>query len=430
MEHIKNSLVAPTDLPSHVKSEFELMAAYLADVYHNTFVRDAQDKLSRKAYTTLTEAYRYVISRYPNSFKDDDLAVKIFRDYYNYKQHHVSVSKFDDSIFEIVKSCIPEEYFEYMDAHQKLGCLCDIWSKTTHELTSLIYQHYLSTILDTKDPSILSSNIRQLQDEIVNLLSLRREDLLDKFHQASKGGKRGGKIEESSHKDRSRKHIDKLMKERKELSEKIEKLAKVATRYKEDRDSIYRDLSREKKENAELQVKLSTIIVLLKTYIRKAGEDPDHVLAKLKKHSSHKDRDRSRSRSRSRERSKERDRKRDKDKERVREKERDKERGREKEKEKEKEKDKEYLDYNNPANFVRDAEEKLRKGTTSGAEDDSESEKGSESDDDNVMGDTTLEQDIIRIKKMQEPSAPPEDIVAKTNLESQTQDDRPPLDFY
>lgn len=278
MTTIYNKVIGSVgDIPRDDRDEFEYFATYLVTQYYGTLFKKAEDYLRSHKAKTLTECYRLAITNFSMSMQDEKNISAILRNFHEWYIDTTSRTlSYEECITAVVSACIPNDFYKKMNIQQKVIILRDLWITVVKNMTDFIYRHYISFIIDSRDDkSASATTISSMQDEIVNLLALKRDEYYDKFHSAIHGG--GVSNEKISMRavKKMKDIITKLAHEKAELTVRISSLEKIVYKMKEENDSLNEKCSHFEKENDGLKVELSTIRAELRVYRKRNGEPED-----------------------------------------------------------------------------------------------------------------------------------------------------------
>ena len=277
---IRNKAVCDfTEIPVDVREEFEYVAAYLVDTYYNKLVTTAEEYLAAKMKPTLTECYRLAITNFLVAFRDATNAHRILGQFHEY---YSNVSgkplNYEECVFKIVLSSIPEEFYVAMDRQQKTTILIQIWVSAIQSMTDLIYRDYITLILDNRDQqSYAQTATQQMQDEMINILAISRESLYGQFYTHTHVPVANQQM--TAHMSSKMKvSIQKLVEEKTELRSKMQSLEKVVYKIHTDNGELQEKVETLQNENAELLVRIKTMDIMIRGYRRSIGEDENAPL--------------------------------------------------------------------------------------------------------------------------------------------------------
>lgn len=263
-------VVDMTDLPKETRAIFEYLGAYFVDTYYNRLMATAKEYLAKGSRTTLTECYRLAITNFLVAFRDFQNAYKILNDYYEYYTKYTTLQiTYEECVFLIVKECIPDEFFKRMSRQQKTTFLMRIWTAAIQTITDLIYKRYMSMILDDRSEDMKTFCVKQLQDEMINILATIREGLYGEFFQNTHQSADASRISHSAA-GRMKDTVQKLSKEKISLQSKITKMEEII--YKQ-----HKQLKKIGGAYSALVTQAKTMQVTLRNYEKAMGVKPQPV---------------------------------------------------------------------------------------------------------------------------------------------------------
>ncbi len=257
------------DLPSETYRVFDILSTYLANTYYNGLVNTAKEYHAKGSRQTLTECYRLAITNYLVAFKSSENANKILQDYYNYYSRCGDNLSFEECSLLIVKVCIPDEIFKHMGSQVRVTALMKIWVDTIQNITDLIYRYYISRILDDRSQIIRDECIKNLRDEIVNILALGRDEIIADIYSSSRKHK-GEKISKTAS-QRMKDTIHKLSAEKEQMQAEAEQMKQIIRKQ-------YKQMKRIKEAYGNLEAQYKTIAAVLRQRERSMGITPTENL--------------------------------------------------------------------------------------------------------------------------------------------------------
>jgi hypothetical protein len=160
---------------------FEIIGSYFVDVIYNHHYLLAKDLVRRQQANNLTDAYRATIINYMNGSSRDELFKIIVQKLHEFYQKNSGFSSVLLSEFQnkVLLQFIPPEYYQDFTDHHKDIVLKEIVVRTVNEFGEVILAPtMLRKIIDSRTDR---DNVVQLQDRIVDIFILQREDYYAKF---------------------------------------------------------------------------------------------------------------------------------------------------------------------------------------------------------------------------------------------------------
>jgi hypothetical protein len=161
---------------------FDTIGSFFIDVFYNDLYLRAREKTREGSANSITDAYRNNVINYMQGIKKrPDLYMNVVKKLHDYYQQ---VSGFGAIIFadfenKIISQFIPAEYFNDFTNKNKDKTLNEIITSTVSDLGTFILQpEILNRIIDNH---LDSSNVSLLQDQIVEIFILQRENYYAKF---------------------------------------------------------------------------------------------------------------------------------------------------------------------------------------------------------------------------------------------------------
>ncbi len=284
MASIKNPAVFDfTEIPADIREEFEYVSAYLVDTYYNKLYVTAQEYLGAKRKPTLSECYRMAITNFLVMFRDAQNANAILGQFHEY---YSSISSkplgYEECIYRIVQACIPEQFYMPMNRQQKTSFLMQIWVAAIQHMTNIIYKEYIPMILDSRDKASHASTTQQLQDEMVNILAIIREDFFSQFYTHTHVSK-GNQNITAQMSAKMKSTIQKLVQEKTELKLRVQHLEKLVYKLHGEVEEAKETEATIRAECEDMRVQTKTMEIAIRGYRRAVGEDENAPLPGLKK---------------------------------------------------------------------------------------------------------------------------------------------------
>ncbi len=174
---------------------FDTMGSYFVDVIYNNHYRIAKDLVRRGAASNITDAYRGTIINYMNGSGRDELFKIIVHKLHEFYQqnsgfHSILLSEFQN---KVLSQFIPPEYYsDFADRH-KDKTLKEIVVKSVNELGEIVLEpQVLRRIIDNH---LDRSNVNLLQDKIVDIFILQREEYYARFAREISKKNTGGLVD-------------------------------------------------------------------------------------------------------------------------------------------------------------------------------------------------------------------------------------------
>lgn len=253
-----------SDLPRETYRVFDILGTYLANTYYNGLVNTAKEYHAKGSRQTLTECYRLAITNYLVAFKSSENANKILQDYYNYYSRCGDNLSFEECSLLIVKVCIPDEIFKHMGSQVRVTALMKIWVDTIQNITDLIYRYYISRILDDRSQIIRDECIKNLRDEIINILALGRDEIIADIYSSSR--RKGEKISKTAS-QRMKDTIHKLSAEKEQMQAEAEQMKQIIRKQ-------YKQMKKIKEAYGNLEAQYKTVAAVLRQRERSMGLTP------------------------------------------------------------------------------------------------------------------------------------------------------------
>ncbi len=160
---------------------FDTIGSYFVDMLYNNHYLISRDLVRRGLASNITDAYRSTVVNYMNGSSRDDLFKITVCKLHEYYQRNsgfgtIVLSEFQD---KILSQFIPAEYYQdFTDRHKDL-ILKEIVVRTIKDFGDVVLTpRYLSQIIDNH---LNKDNVTQLQDHIVDIFILQREEYYTRF---------------------------------------------------------------------------------------------------------------------------------------------------------------------------------------------------------------------------------------------------------
>lgn len=168
-------------------SVYQIVGAYLTDIYYNHLFAEAHKFRGKGEVPTITEGYRHATFAFLSCL---DHNAKSTYKAQQYKQLLIGINEYfktwtsfntltvSDCIDKIVREFVPEDYFKQLDKEQKNNILRMVVTNTLREFTKIVIEEFLSAIVDNHDEP---ANIEALKERIIDLMISEREKMFHKF---------------------------------------------------------------------------------------------------------------------------------------------------------------------------------------------------------------------------------------------------------
>jgi len=255
---------------SRTLSIYQLVGAYLVDIYYNHLYVEASKLKNQGRVPSITEGYKHATFAFVSAL--DNKTKDAYKSKNNYKAEHYnkllaginqyfmlwtsySSLTLSECIDKIVKEFIPEDYYKALDKDQKRNILRLVIINVIREFTKVVIVEYLNLIIDNHDEP---ANTDILKERLVDLFIVEREKMFHKFLESS--GPDSEKVDKKFA-EKMRSEITKLHEERnqmskilqdqtKELDIRKEQLTKVLNKYRK-LENNYKVLLAENQANKE-----------------------------------------------------------------------------------------------------------------------------------------------------------------------------------
>ncbi len=159
---------------------FDTIGSYFVDMMYNNHYLISRDLVRRGLASNITDAYRSTITNYINGSDRDDLFKITVHKLHEYYQRNsgfgtIILSDFQD---RILSQFIPVEYYrDFTDRHKDL-ILKEIIVRTVKDFGNIVLTRYLPLVIDNH---LNKDNVTHLQDHIVDIFILQREEYYTRF---------------------------------------------------------------------------------------------------------------------------------------------------------------------------------------------------------------------------------------------------------
>jgi hypothetical protein len=195
---------------------FDTIGSYFVDIFYNHHYLLAREAVKNGKISNITDGYRSNVLSYMNGVSSrDDLCKKVIHQLHEFYQKNsgfgsVVLSEFQD---RVLSQFIPPEYYRDFAEKHKDKTLKEIVIKTVNELgETVVSRGVLPRIIDDH---MNRANVSLLQDKIVDIFIIQREDYYSKFAREISNKNAGDTVD----KDTVRKIKDAYVSEKKKASE-------------------------------------------------------------------------------------------------------------------------------------------------------------------------------------------------------------------
>ena len=168
-------------------SNFQIIAAFLADVFYNHLYLEAIKIKTSGKTKTLTEGYIYSCSVFYKVLnyksketyqpkKYEELLTGINQYYHDWTA--LTTQTLSECIDRIVKELVPTDYYATLDRDQKRIIIRDAMANVLHRTTKIIIEDYMKLIIDFHKEK---ANVEAIKERIVDILLEYREKTYLKF---------------------------------------------------------------------------------------------------------------------------------------------------------------------------------------------------------------------------------------------------------
>ncbi len=168
-------------------SVYQIVGAYIVDIYYNHLYVEAQKYKSKGDVPTITEGYRHATFAFLSGL---DHQMKASYKAQHYKHLLIGINEYfktwtsfntltvSDCIEKIVKEFIPADYITSLDKNQKSDVLRMVLTGTLREFTKVVIEEFLTAIIDNHEEE---ANIEALKERIIDIFIAEREKIFHKF---------------------------------------------------------------------------------------------------------------------------------------------------------------------------------------------------------------------------------------------------------
>lgn len=170
---------------------YDTLGCYFVDCVYNNHYQLARERVVRGGAPhdvpaparTLTDAYRGVLISYARGVREHEYYMTTIRLLHEYFQKHAGVMTFMEFEDKILREFIPPEYYRDFTNGDKETALRALVQTSVGELIKYVLTpHTLRRIIDAhKD----KANVRDLQDQMIEIFTTQRENYYAKFVSAN-----------------------------------------------------------------------------------------------------------------------------------------------------------------------------------------------------------------------------------------------------
>ncbi|SIP85906.1 Hypothetical protein PACV_191 [Pacmanvirus A23] len=167
-----------------VISVFDTVGSFFVDVFYNSHYLFARDLVKSGRANSITDAYRGTIINYMSGIAQrPDLYMSVVKKLHEFYQKvsgfgAILFSEFED---KVLSQFIPLEYYRDFTERHKDNTLHEIIVKTVNQFSEVVIEHGIFKKII--DDHLNSTNVTILQDKIVDIFIIQREDYYAKFAQ-------------------------------------------------------------------------------------------------------------------------------------------------------------------------------------------------------------------------------------------------------
>jgi len=162
-------------------SNGEVMGAYFLNIFYNELYIKARRSVAAGKHGSTTDAYRAMVANYIYGIENVELCNRVVQGLHKYYQDNTNYSVISLADFEskVLSQFIPAEYFRDFTGRDKDSNLCAIIRHVVSSFgNKLLEKRYLSMVIDERK---VSSNVRVLQDVVLDILIMQREEYYTNF---------------------------------------------------------------------------------------------------------------------------------------------------------------------------------------------------------------------------------------------------------
>ena len=222
----ENRILNRNNYSNRTISVFQIIGAYLSDIYYNHLYTEAQKLKTNGKTSTVTEGYRNACYAFLSAL---DVKCKEHYKVEHYNQLLTGINEYfqtwtsfntltiSECMNKISKEFVPDDYYNELDRDNKRTIVRNVLIDCIRETTKMVIVDYLESIIDNHDEE---ENIEIIKEKIVDILILEREKMFHKFLERA-GGTSEDKVDKKFL-DKILLELDKLNKEKKILVQTVE----------------------------------------------------------------------------------------------------------------------------------------------------------------------------------------------------------------
>jgi hypothetical protein len=231
---------------SRTISIYQLIGAYLVDVYYNNLYIEAVKIKTNGRVPSITEGYKAAICAFLGSIDNKSKGMYKAENYNmlldGINQYFTIWTSYNtltlsECIDKIVREFVPEDYYKSLNKDQKRNILRMVLINVIREFTKVVLTDYIGPIIDNHEEQ---ANTDVLKERLVDIFILEREKMFHKFLDSN--NPEGEKVDKKFA-EKMRADIKKLHEERnntlraindigQELEIRKDQLAKVLAKYR------------------------------------------------------------------------------------------------------------------------------------------------------------------------------------------------------
>lgn len=161
---------------------FENIGTFFVDTFYNSLYLKARDKVKAGHSSSITEAYKANVVNYMRGISArNDLYMRTVKELYKYYRESSGFTAVTFSEFEnrILEQFIPKEYYNLFTEKQKDKTLHEIIVKSVNEFGEIVLT--MNVLRNVIDDHMNTFNVQSLQDKLIDIFILQREDYYSKF---------------------------------------------------------------------------------------------------------------------------------------------------------------------------------------------------------------------------------------------------------
>lgn len=247
MSSNKMSILDRTKYSSRTITTFNILGAYIIDIYYNYLYRESIKHKEESG--SITDSYKKIIYKYVSSInrdKKNSFRAKIYQSLIEGIKNYFCIwnglnsLSIQECIDKIVKEFIPEDLFDAVDKDKKRDLFYLVVNNIMQSFGKIIVSDFLVRIIDDHDNS---ENVEILKDSMLDLLLMQRHTMFKKFVDEKTGG-----VEKVD-----REIVNKIQEDAKELINERNQLQKQLTNAINECNSRSKQISQVIKKYRELE---------------------------------------------------------------------------------------------------------------------------------------------------------------------------------